>query len=269
MIGRVAASAGAGIAAAGGVAGLAGARSLSSAAARPVKRICVLGGSGSLGAEVVSKFSGAGWRTTSVDVRDTEGDTAIVLSGDEATPWRVNAAKLDASIADDTEANGKYDAVVCAAGGWAGGYPGDDEFMESLHLLFRLNIATAASAARIAQLHLADSGLVVLTGAAAAMSGTPFMAAYGMSKAATHHLVKSMALGGLPAGATALSVMPYTIDTPANRANMPDGDTSTWTPPSHFADRILGWAQGDDIPASGSLVAAITKGGATEFVVEE
>eukprot|EP00500_Bicosoecida_sp_ms1_P014199 CAMPEP_0203823920 /NCGR_PEP_ID=MMETSP0115-20131106/50417_1 /ASSEMBLY_ACC=CAM_ASM_000227 /TAXON_ID=33651 /ORGANISM="Bicosoecid sp, Strain ms1" /LENGTH=125 /DNA_ID=CAMNT_0050732955 /DNA_START=26 /DNA_END=399 /DNA_ORIENTATION=+ len=94
-------------------------------------------------------------------------------------------------------AGGSYNAVVCAAGGWAGGAPGDDGFMKSVDFLYRVNFLTAAASARLAAKYLAPGGLLALTGAAAALQGgTPGMAAYGMTKAATHHLVKSMAEPG-------------------------------------------------------------------------
>ncbi len=49
------------------------------------------------------------------------------------------------------------------------------------------------AAAHLAATTLAPNGLLVLTGSQAGLAGTSGMLAYGMAKAATHQLVKSMA----------------------------------------------------------------------------
>lgn len=58
------------------------------------------------------------------------------------------------------------------------------------------------------------------------------MIGYGMAKAAVHHLIKSLALpkSGLPESATALAILPITLDTPMNRKWMPKADFGSWTP---------------------------------------
>jgi len=64
------------------------------------------------------------------------------------------------------------------------------------------------------------------------------MAGYGMSKAATHFLVKALAAQFDDAAAatattagqgTVVAVLPTTLDTPANRAGMPGADFAGWT----------------------------------------
>lgn len=83
--------------------------------------------------------------------------------------------------------------------------------------------------------------LVVLTGAAAALDprACAGMAGYGMSKAATHFLVRCLAAHlSTPAAttteeekqaATVLAVLPTTLDTPGNREAMPGADFGGWT----------------------------------------
>ena len=67
-------------------------------------------------------------------------------------------------------------------------------------------------------------------------------------------------------GATSLALLPGTIDTPGNRAAMPDADTSEWTPVSEIADKVLEWASDKDSrPKSGTLVSIITESGETRF----
>lgn len=75
-------------------------------------------------------------------------------------------------------------------------------------------------------------GVLSLTGAKAALGGTPGMIGYGLAKAAVHQLVKSLASAdsGLPKGSKVNAVAPITLDTPANRGGMPNADFSSWTP---------------------------------------
>lgn len=55
------------------------------------------------------------------------------------------------------------------------------------------------------------------------------MLGYGMSKAATHFLVQSLAADPHFFKATVAAILPTTIDTPANRAAMPDAKYDDWT----------------------------------------
>jgi dihydropteridine reductase len=149
--------------------------------------------------------------------------------------------------------------VFCAAGGWAGGSIKSGDLVANVDKMISMNVHSALQASRIAALRLAPGGLLVLTGAAAAVEGTSGMIAYGITKAATHQLVESMAQQ-FKKEATCLAILPVTIDTPSNRAGMPSADTSTWTPPDFIARTILGWTEGER-PASGSLLKVITEGG--------
>ena len=89
---------------------------------------------------------------------------------------------------------------------------------------------------------------------------------------ATHDLVRALAApgGGLPAGAAVVGVAPAVIDTPANRRDIggPGADVGAWTPPEHIAEALWGWAEGTAAarPASGAVMEARTKAGATSWV---
>ena len=82
------------------------------------------------------------------------------------------------------------------------------------------------------------------------------MTAYGMTKAATHHLLDTIcqADSGLPENSVAIVILPITIDSAGNREAMPDADTSTWTDPNDIADALFGWANKDKKIRNGSKV---------------
>ena len=110
--------------------------------------------------------------------------------------------------------------------------------------------------------------MVTFIGAAAAMGPTPGMPAYGLTKAATHHLLSSLSAedGGLPSGSSANALMPQTIDTKSNREAMPDADYSEWVKPEDIAIELRMWTEDASLrPAHGSLVAMSTKDHQTTF----
>ena len=65
------------------------------------------------------------------------------------------------------------------------------------------------------------------------------MAAYAASKAGVLRLTESLAAELGPRGITANAVMPSIIDTPQNRAAMPDADPRHWVTPAALADVIM------------------------------
>eukprot|EP00163_Fabomonas_tropica_P026735 TRINITY_DN5022_c1_g1_i2.p1 TRINITY_DN5022_c1_g1~~TRINITY_DN5022_c1_g1_i2.p1 ORF type:complete len:212 (-),score=49.31 TRINITY_DN5022_c1_g1_i2:179-814(-) len=103
----------------------------------------------------------------------------------------------------------------------------DEAVFGHMDKLLGANLKSATLTAHIAAHHLEDDGLLVLTGAKAALQPTGWAIAYGMTKAATHHLIKSVAADA-KFTATVAGILPITIDTPQNRKSMPDADFSTY-----------------------------------------
>ena len=122
-------------------------------------------------------------------------------------------------------------------------------------------------------------GLFVVIGATAALSSTPGMLGYGLSKVGAHHFVHT--LGDTTGKSTAslstrkrtkamrqeaeyldtlsvVGILPTTIDTPANRDAMPDADFDKWTKPVHIAKEIGTWITTPSLrPHSGSLIKVV------------
>jgi NAD(P)-dependent dehydrogenase (short-subunit alcohol dehydrogenase family) len=65
------------------------------------------------------------------------------------------------------------------------------------------------------------------------------MGPYCASKAAVITLTETLAAETKRAGITVNCILPGTVDTPQNRASMPDQDHTTWVPPAALADVIL------------------------------
>ena len=88
------------------------------------------------------------------------------------------SASVDMLLGSD-----KLDAVICVAGGWAGGSPASKEFVKNSEAMWRSSVWPASISASLATNYLKPGGMVILPGAAApAEAGTPGMAGYGMAK---------------------------------------------------------------------------------------
>ena len=223
-----------------------------------------------MGQAVLETFKKESWKTLSLDLTAVDEKIAdksyVIPSNDNINDYPKNVTNIVEEMKNNNE---EFNIVVCAAGGWAGGDVDSDEFIESLNLLWQLNMQSAATATHIATKFLKPNGMLTLTGAEAAASmekGTPGMVAYGMSKAATHHLVKSASQNGLPEGCIANAVLPITIDTPTNRQFMPDADYASWTSPNVIAFLIKKlFEDGGSAVKNGALLGIYTDKGDSEF----
>jgi dihydropteridine reductase len=232
------------------------------------KSVLVYGGSGALGEAVVSRFVSAGWNTTSVDLSaNVEASSSQVLNKDE--DWKTQTLGLLAS-----QQGQSFDAVINVAGGWGGDTAPDVALFDTFDFNVTLNLKTAVSACHVAANLLKPGGLVVLTGSAPVHAGgTGFMLSYGIAKAGLHHMVTSLATesGGMPNGSNVVCILPATIDTPGNRAGMPDADFDAWTRPEVISECLLRWSEGQTIDTADSeeeqwgLPPAITNGGFYKF----
>lgn len=165
----------------------------------------------------------------------------------------------------------KLDAVICVAGGWAGGNAAKD-LAKNTDLMIKQSVWSSTISASVASQFLKEGGVLTLTGAKPALGATPGMIGYGMAKAAVHQLTKSLSAfgSGLPDNSLVVSILPITLDTPMNRKWMPNADFSTWTPLEFVAELFHKWIQNpSDRPINGSLLQLVTKDSKTELVIAD
>jgi NAD(P)-dependent dehydrogenase (short-subunit alcohol dehydrogenase family) len=82
-------------------------------------------------------------------------------------------------------------------------------------------------------------GRIVNLASKAALSPGPRQAAYNVSKAGVIALTQSIAAEYRRKGIAANAILPSIIDTPANRKQMPEADSSRWVTPEQLASLIL------------------------------
>jgi len=229
-------------------------------------RVLVYGGRGALGSTCVNYFKKNSWWVGNIDMSANElADANVIVQANQS--WDDQADNVHSEVAKILN-NEKVDAVICVAGGWAGGNSSDKDFIKNCDLTWKQSVWTSTIASKIASSFLREGGLLQLTGAKPAIDGgTPGMIGYGLSKAAVHHLVRSLAgeKSGLPADALVVGILPVILDTPMNRKWMPKADTSTWTPLEFVSELLYKWSTKTERPPNGSLVEIVTKDNQTEL----
>ncbi|XP_078033632.1 dihydropteridine reductase isoform X1 [Augochlora pura] len=234
--------------------------------AKTLGRVLVYGGKGALGSVCVSTFKSNNWWVGSIDMKQNDHADANIIVKPENS-WQEQETDILQQIANILEGN-KVDGVVCVAGGWAGGNASHKDYVKNCDLMWKQSVWSSVIASSIAAHHLKEGGFLSLTGAKAAVEGTPGMIGYGLAKGAVHQLTKSLASkgSGMPKDSLVAAILPVTLDTPMNRKWMSNADTSTWTPLEFVADLFWKWSQGQDRPTNGSLLQLITEDNKTELI---
>ena len=145
---------------------------------------------------------------------------------------------MQAAFADLASRHGGLDALVNIAGGFRWETLSDGS-IETWDRMYDVNVRTAVNACRAALPHLRAGGRIVNVGAAGATRAAAGMGAYAASKAGVARLTEALAEELKERSITVNAVLPSIIDTPANRADMPDADHARWVRPQELADVIL------------------------------
>lgn len=219
----------------------------SSTSSQPVlagRSIAVTGGFGALGRAVGVALGNAGASVALLDraaaVPADLPDGVLAVSGvdlGEAGAARTTLTRL-------AERFGGLDGLVNVAGGFAwekveGGS------IETWDRLYQMNLRTAVLASQAALPLLCarkdgrGSGRIVNIGALAAEQAGTGMGAYAASKAGVARFTEALAEELKDRGITVNAVLPSTLDTPANRADMPRADFSRWVAPAALAAVIV------------------------------
>lgn len=181
------------------------------------------------------------------------GDSLLWLGGVDLTSPEGAKGAVEAVL----QRFGRLDALLNIAGGFRWAMLADSSH-DDWALLFRINVQTAANISRAAldALKASGSGRIVNIGAGAAERAGVGMGAYTAAKAGVHKLTESLAEELKGGGVTVNAVLPSIIDTPQNRADMPDADPKTWVTPAELAAVILFLASEAASGVTGALVRA-------------
>jgi len=135
---------------------------------------------------------------------------------------------------------GRIDVLVNVAGGFRGGKGLAEAPDDELDTLLAMNARSVWNACRavLPAMLRQGTGKIVTIASLNALHGGANVAAYSASKAATLRLCESLAAEVKVQGVNVNCVLPGTMDTPANRAAMPDADVSRWVDTRAVADVV-------------------------------
>ncbi len=158
------------------------------------------------------------------------------IAGELTSPGAASAA-MESAIG----IHGRVDSLIHLVGGYAGGRKLAEETPASFDSLFDLNVRSAFHVLRavLPLMRRNGHGRIVLTASRAAVEPSPGSALYAASKAALVSLARSAGAEYADSAITVNAVLPGTLDTPANRAAMPDADFSKWVNPDHVAGLMV------------------------------
>jgi len=153
-------------------------------------------------------------------------------------------------------ARGKIDILVAGVGGFAGGSLLETD-VETWKRMLDLNLTSAFSVAKavVPAMVRARYGRVVVVASRAVVPPAGGFIAYTGAKAGAIAFTRALALETRTHGITVNAVLPSTMDTPANRAAMPDSDRKGWVPVEAVADAIAMLVREASAHITGTLLA--------------
>ena len=223
----------------------------------------VTGGTGALGRAVSLRFLTEGAIVAVPYAVETERDElrarATGAERDRLVTEPVDVtdlAAMTAFVERTLAARGRVDILVGAVGGFAGGSLLETDAATWRRML-DLNLTSAFAATKAVAPHMvrARYGRVVLVASRAVVPPAGGFIAYTVAKAGVIAFVQALAHEMRPHGVTVNAVLPSTMDTPANRAAMPDSDRRGWVPVEAVADAIALLAREESAHITGTLLA--------------
>jgi NAD(P)-dependent dehydrogenase (short-subunit alcohol dehydrogenase family) len=223
----------------------------------------ITGGTGALGQAVTLRLLADG-ATVAVPYaveKEREQLTQRVAAADRQRlilkPADVIDVKAMTAFADEVvAARGKIDALVAGVGGFAGGSLLETD-LETWKRMLDLNLTSAFSVARavVPVMARARYGRVVVVASRAVVPPAGGFIGYTVAKAGVIAFTQALSQEVRDQGITVNAVLPSTMDTPANRAAMPDSDRKGWVPVEAVADAIAVLARDASAHITGTLLA--------------
>jgi NAD(P)-dependent dehydrogenase (short-subunit alcohol dehydrogenase family) len=204
-----------------------------------MRTVLITGAAGNLGRAVAKAFGDAGDNLVLLDVEPgalPATDRQLYIAANLLEPQSV-----DGAVAQALQRFKRIDVLCNIAGGFRMGPAVHETADQDWNFLFDINARTVLSITRtvVPVMLKAGGGKIVNVGAFAAQKGMAHMGAYVAAKSAVIRLTESMAAELRERNINVNCVLPTIIDTPENRAAMPNADPKRWVAPAALADVIL------------------------------
>jgi NAD(P)-dependent dehydrogenase (short-subunit alcohol dehydrogenase family) len=215
------------------------------------RTVIVLGAGGGLGRAVTERFRDDGASVLALGAR---------MPAAEDRPDRVEYMAVDAL--DETSVSAAFAAVPRAAAvvNLIGGFTPPQALsaldIGVLRQQFELNLVTAAIVTKYALPLLAErgGGAIVHVSSRVARERWENSFSYSASKLGVVRLVEAAAVEGREHGVRVNCILPSIIDTPANRAALPQAKHERWPKPSELAAVLAFLVSDDAILISGAAI---------------
>ncbi len=218
----------------------------------------VTGGTGGLGSAVVTRLLDDGWRVVVPWIFErelehvTEREGLELVRADLFEPEAVGEV-VGRAAADPGRPLG---GIVNLVGGFATGGRVHETSVDDFEHQFRLNLRptylmTAAVAPHLIE---AGGGSIVCVGTRAALQPFSGAAGYIASKAAVIAFAHAVSVEYKHDRIRCNAILPSVIDTPANRAAMPNADHERWVTPAEIAGVIAFLLSDQSEPTSGAAI---------------
>jgi NAD(P)-dependent dehydrogenase (short-subunit alcohol dehydrogenase family) len=218
----------------------------------------VTGGTGGLGAAVVARLLEEDWRVVVPWIVEQELERVErrpgleLVRADLFDPDAVADVVRLAEAGDATPLSG----LVNLVGGFAVGGRVDETPIAEFEHQFRLNLRATylMTQAALTPMRERGAGSIVCVGTRAALRPFSGAAGYVASKAAVIAFSQAVAVEYRDDGIRCNVILPSVIDTPANRASMPNADHDRWVKPEAIAGVIAHLLSPDSEPVSGGAI---------------
>jgi len=218
----------------------------------------VTGGTGGLGSAVVLRLLDDGWRVVVPWVVEKELERVPERDGLEL----VNADLFDRNAVEGVVAaataqpGAPLRGLVNLVGGFAAGPRIDETPIEDFEKQFRMNLRPTYLMVQAGVRPMIESGggSIVCVSTRAAVQPFTGAAGYVSSKAAVLAFSNAVAVEYKDDGIRCNTILPSVIDTPANRAAMPNADHDRWVRPAEIAGVIEFLLGEDSAPTSGAAI---------------
>jgi NAD(P)-dependent dehydrogenase (short-subunit alcohol dehydrogenase family) len=168
----------------------------------------------------------------------------------------LDQAEVDAAAQKAIGRYGRIDVLCNIAGGFRMGSPVHATSDADWNFLLDINARTLLHVVRAVVPGMLErgGGKIVNVGAYAAQRGVARMGAYIAAKGAVIRLTETMAAELRERNINVNCVLPTIIDTPENRAAMPDADPARWVAPEDLANVIVFLASPDARAIHGAAI---------------
>jgi NAD(P)-dependent dehydrogenase (short-subunit alcohol dehydrogenase family) len=218
----------------------------------------VTGGSGGLGAAVVERLLADGWRVVvpwvvEAELERLEEHERIELV--QADLFEAEAVARVVALAAGAPA-APLRGLVNLVGGFAAAGRVHETAIEEFERQLRLNLRPTYLMTQAVLGHMleAGGGAIVCAGSRAALQPFRGAAGYVSAKAAVIAFAQAVATEYRADNIRCNAILPSVIDTPANRASMPNADHDRWVRPAEIAGVVAHLLGRDSGPVSGAAI---------------